>query len=329
MWEYPTKNEWILSRLLNYISYPFFAFFAWLFKKTDYIYATPPSSFISMLWYVLSWLKRKPLILDVRDLWPESVAAVWVINKDSFVYKMLLKVSHRIYMSADIVIANSEWNQRVLEEIIWRKVYLIKNAVTDKIFVKDTAKAKEFEWKFLITYTWNHSNAQELENIIFLAKDISNFDEDFHFLLIWDWESKKKLLKMVAKENITNVSFYDYMEVSKINNVLNYSDIWIFSLNDNKTFNDVMPSKIYEYMKLWLPIVWFWEGTVKEFINWNKLWLCVSKDDRKTLINYIMELKEDSDYCNKTSKISQEYVKKHLSFDGFQNKWKEIMKSLN
>ena len=41
IWEYPTKNEWILARLFNYISYPFLAFFLWLFKKTDYIYATP------------------------------------------------------------------------------------------------------------------------------------------------------------------------------------------------------------------------------------------------------------------------------------------------
>ena len=363
IWEYPTKNEWFFWRLFNYISYCFLAFFlSFKHRNINYVYATPPSVFISILWFLTAKIKWAKLIIDVRDLWPESIAALWFISKKNIIYKLLLSISHYIYNKSDILITNSEWIQKTLERITNKKVYLIKNCISEKIYRKKTAKPKEFENKFLLTYTWNHSEAQNLEQIIYLAKKlkkienwklnenwklkIENYKQEhssvipnynkkpFYFILVWDWESKQKLIKLSKDLKLNNVSFKPYSSTEEINNILNYSDIWIISLKNDKTFHEVMPSKIYEYLKIWLPIIWFWDWTIKKFINENNIWQCwfchseqskefILANSNKYLqkhIDAIYKLKNNKKYYQKISNNCINLAEKEFSFTVFKSK---------
>ena len=88
VWTYITANEGFLKRILDYISFAVMAFLTGLWFRTDIIVATSPQFFTAVAGRWLSFFKFKPWIMEVRDLWPESIAAVGAMNEGK-IYKFL------------------------------------------------------------------------------------------------------------------------------------------------------------------------------------------------------------------------------------------------
>ena len=82
VWSYITANRGTIKRTLDFLSFAFSSFIAGLFVKTDIIIATSPQFFTTWSAYLLSKLKRKPWVFELRDLWPESIKAVGAIKSD-------------------------------------------------------------------------------------------------------------------------------------------------------------------------------------------------------------------------------------------------------
>ena len=76
VWSYITANEGFIKRTLDYISFSVTSFLAGLFQQADIIIATSPQFFTALSGRTLSFWKRKPWIMEVRDLWPESIKTV-------------------------------------------------------------------------------------------------------------------------------------------------------------------------------------------------------------------------------------------------------------
>ena len=70
VWTYMVPNKGFIKRTLDYISFSVTGFLAALFVKTDVIVATSPQFFTALAGRTLSWWKRKPWVMEVRDLWP-------------------------------------------------------------------------------------------------------------------------------------------------------------------------------------------------------------------------------------------------------------------
>ena len=80
VWTYITANKGFAKRILDYISFMISSFIAGLFIKTDVIIATSPQFFTAISGRWLSFWKRKKWIMEVRDLWPESIKAVGAMD---------------------------------------------------------------------------------------------------------------------------------------------------------------------------------------------------------------------------------------------------------
>ena len=98
-----TANEGFLKRTLDYISFSISSFLFGLSIKTDLIIATSPQFFTALAGRSLSFWKRKPWVMEVRDLWPESIKAVGAM-KDNLLIKYFEKEELWCYKSAAKII---------------------------------------------------------------------------------------------------------------------------------------------------------------------------------------------------------------------------------
>ena len=91
LWTFITPNEGFILRTLNYIIYMIAAVSYVLLSriKFDVVIATTPQFFCGLAGKFISQLKNKPFILELRDLWPESIVAVGALKS-----KRLLKYSN-------------------------------------------------------------------------------------------------------------------------------------------------------------------------------------------------------------------------------------------
>ena len=81
LWTWLSANEGFLLRTLNYVSYMVACILAlpWL-PRADVVVSTSPQFFNGLAGYFVSRFKRCPWLLEIRDLWPESILAVGAIK---------------------------------------------------------------------------------------------------------------------------------------------------------------------------------------------------------------------------------------------------------
>ena len=87
IWSYITSNEGFIRRTMDYISFGIFSFSIGLFIRNDLIVATSPQFFTALFGRKLAFWRRKPWVMEVRDLWPESIKNVGALKDGiSFIF---------------------------------------------------------------------------------------------------------------------------------------------------------------------------------------------------------------------------------------------------
>src|SRR5271163_134765 len=101
-WLLPFPNRKAHERILNYSSFCASAASTGLFlSRPDVVIATSPQLLVGLSGWWLARCKRVPFVFEVRDLWPESLAAVGVGEENSILHRALARIANFLYRHAD------------------------------------------------------------------------------------------------------------------------------------------------------------------------------------------------------------------------------------
>ena len=132
VWSYIAKSKGFVSQIIDYLSYSFTSIIVGVFVKTDIIIATSPQFFTAISGRILSFFKVKPWVMEVRDLWPDSIVAVGSMSKKSKAFEILKKIEHRLYLNAQkIIVVTDSFKEYLIEKhfIPSEKIGVFKNGV--------------------------------------------------------------------------------------------------------------------------------------------------------------------------------------------------------
>ena len=97
------KGRWL--RIADYISYGVASFVAGLFeKKPDVIVATSPQFFAAVSGCALATVRGRPFVMEIRDLWPESIVAVGAMKR-RLPLILLERLEMHLYKRAAVIVA--------------------------------------------------------------------------------------------------------------------------------------------------------------------------------------------------------------------------------
>ena len=101
-WTYVAPNSGSLKRILNFVSYMFSALLTFLFfcRRPNLIIATSPQFFCGWAGAFAAWLKWCPFVLEIRDIWPESIVTVGAMRK-GLLTRILELAEKWLYRSAN------------------------------------------------------------------------------------------------------------------------------------------------------------------------------------------------------------------------------------
>ena len=149
VWSFITSNQGFVRRILDFSSFAFSSFIYGLFVKTDIIVATSPQFFTAISARYLSIFKNKPWVMEIRDLWPNSIAAVGSMSKNSLAFKALKVIETRLYVSVKklVVVTDSFKNYLISDHNIDpKKIGVFKNGINldtvKNYFSNNTIKLK-------------------------------------------------------------------------------------------------------------------------------------------------------------------------------------------
>lgn len=298
VWSYITANEGFAKRILDYISFGVMSFIFGFFQKADIIVATSPQFFTAVSGRFLAFFRRKPWIMEVRDLWPESIKAVSAMNASGTVFKSLESLEMSLYRKAKkIIVVTDAFKEKIAERgILPEKIKVIKNGVVLDQY-KETPKNAELldqlalNGKFVVGYLGTHGMAHKLDFIIECAAKIT--DPDMHFLFIGNGAEKNGIIDRAKSLGVMNCTFIDTVPKAQIGNYISITDVALVPLKRADTFKTVIPSKIFENAAMAKPILLGVEGESQKIIETYHAGICFEPENEADFLEKLMKLKND------------------------------------
>lgn len=315
VWTYIAENKGFTKRILDYISFSITAFFAGLRCKTDVIIATSPQFFTTWTAFLLSKMKMKPWIFELRDLWPETIKTVKIMQGKKII-RFLEKIELALYRNADLVIPVTDAFKKNLisRGINENKIKVITNGVNAKLFFPqeknaELSKKLGFENKFVVGYIGTMGMCHGLNFIVTAISKIKR--EDISFLFIGEGAMRKEAVALAKKLKLKNIIFLKSIKKEEVPIYLSICDISLVPLRKDDNFKAVIPSKIFESCAMKKPILLGVEGQAQEIIEKYNSGVCYEPENEKDFIEKLFLIKENVEFYNELKKGSEELAKNY------------------
>jgi glycosyltransferase involved in cell wall biosynthesis len=263
LWIYATVSKNKVVRLFAMLSYSFSLVWFFIFNKIPktVIIQSPPLlvAFTSILF--LKSKKRK-LILNVSDLWPLAGLKLGALKKN-FGYRILEKIEFYNYKYSDLILGQSDEILTHIRSIIqYKETFLYRNY--PNIDTKELQPSENSSGKIKMVYAGLLGVAQ---GIYKLCQKLDYTNIEFH---IYGAGPEQKQIEDFVNENENLPIFYhgDLSRKELHRTLLNY-DLTIIPLLI-RIYGSV-PSKIFEYAKLGLPMLYFGGGEGETIVRENNL----------------------------------------------------------
>ena len=328
---YLSANKGFLKRILNYVSYMISTILlCFHVKKVNIVISTSPQFFCGLAGYFVSRLKGKPWVLEIRDLWPESIIAVGAI-KNRQIIDLLESIESFMYNKADKVIALTEafkhhiMNRGVLSE----KITVITNGADLSQFkplLKENSFLKQegLTGQFVTSYIGTHGMAHGLETV-FKTAEILKDKQDITFLLVGDGAERENLIKTKEAMGLKNVVMLPQQEKERMPEIIAASGACMVLLIKQELFKTVIPSKIFEVMAMERPIILGVEGESKAIIEKGNCGLCIEPENARDLADAVIRLHDDKLLAERLGKNGKEYVERCYSRESLSTIYLELL----
>ena len=187
----------------------------WRLPSPDVVIATSPQLLCALSGWWLAFWKRVPFVFEVRDLWPESLAAVGAGREGTLLHRTLGAIAGFLYRRADrIVVVAPAFKDHLIRywNVPAAKISIVENGVETDLFRLDPAAAEvrkqlKLEDRFLICYIGTMGNAHGLETLIAAAEELQTALPNAMFLLIGEGAEKERIVELAAARRLTNIHF--------------------------------------------------------------------------------------------------------------------------
>ena len=337
VWTYIASNKGTVKRILNYLSYMFSATLAGLFaKRPDVVIATSPQFFCGWAGIILSMLRHLPFILEIRDIWPESIITVGAL-KNKPLLCLLEWLETKMYQWAKhIVTLGQGYRQKLLKKgVSDDKISIVMNGIDQELFAATRGPDTELKnrlgltGKFVCSYIGTIGMACGLDIVIRAAQILKNKNRnDIAFMIVGDGAIHQELESKAKQLNIENVVFTGRQDKSLMPAFLSITDVCLVHLKKADLFTTVMPSKLFEAAGMAKPIIIGVAGFAMKFVEDANAGINIEPENEKQLVEAVEKLANNPVLCKQYGESGYEYVTRHFNRDDLAKDYLDVITKL-
>lgn len=327
VWTYLAANAGTGRRIASYLSFMLAAFWAGLrLDRPDVVIATSPQFFCGWGGWLLATVRRLPFVLEVRDLWPDSIVAVGAM-KESVMIGFLQWLELKLYAgAARIVTVGDSYRDRLLDRGVDPAVIsVVPNGVDLASFteINSTLDSRadfraEFGLgdRFVCAYVGTIGMAAGL-GVVLRAADLLQGAgrDDVCFLLVGDGANRVDLQHELEERSLSNVRITGRLPKSRIPEVLASVDACLVHLIKTELFRTVIPSKIFEAAAMQKPIILGIEGTSASLVSEAGAGICIEPENEFDLVAAVDQLARHPEQALAMGAAGLEFVSRRYNYD--------------
>jgi colanic acid biosynthesis glycosyl transferase WcaI len=336
-WLWPLPNRKAHERIRNYASFCLSAAVSGLaLQDPDVIIATSPQLLCALSGWWLAFWKRVPFIFEVRDLWPESLAAVGAGSEGTLLHRTLAAIAGFLYRRADrIVVVSPAFKDHLIRywNVPAARISIVENGVETDLFRPDPAatevrKQLQLEDRFLICYIGTMGNAHGLETLVSAAEELQTALPNAMFLLIGEGAEKERIVELAAARGLTNIQFLGQQPRERIPAYISAAGLCLVMLKKTELFKTVIPTKLLEYMACERPIIVAVDGQARQIVEEADAGVFVEPENSKALVEAILDLAENPDRRRQMGARGRQYIVNKFSREKTAQNYISVLKAL-
>jgi glycosyltransferase involved in cell wall biosynthesis len=321
-WLFPFPNRKAYERILNYSSFCASASTTGMFvSRPDVLSATSPQLLVGLSGWWLARTKRVPFVFEVRDLWPESLAAVGMGNPDSMLNRSLSSVAGFLYKRSEhIVVVTAAFKEYLIQN--WRlspeKISIVENGVESDLFsprVNNADLRTELggEGKFVVAYIGTMGMAHGLETLVQAATELQKTAPDVMFLMVGEGSDKERVINRARSQGLTNMRFVGQQPREKVPEFISISDACLVLLKKAELFKTVVPTKMLEFMSCARPVILGVDGQARKIMDQARAGVHVEPENVAALVQVITRLAANPVLRETLGRNGRRHIVEHFS----------------
>jgi colanic acid biosynthesis glycosyl transferase WcaI len=332
-WLWPLPNRKAHERIRNYASFWVSASVSGLgLQMPDVVIGTSPQLLVALSGWWLAWWKRVPFVFEVRDLWPESLAAVGAGREGSALHRALGAIAGFLYRRSDhIVVVTPAFKDHLIEhwEVPAQKISIVENGVETDLFRPcPPEKVPGTEDRFLICYIGTIGMAHGLETLIAAADQLQRTLPNAMFLLIGEGAEKERIEQLAAARELSNIRFLGQQPRERIPGYIAGVAVCLVMLKKTELFKTVIPTKLLEYMSCEKPVIVAVDGQARKIVEEAGAGVFVEPEDSSALADAVHVLAADPERRCRMGISGREYILSHLSRERTAASYLEVLQAL-
>jgi glycosyltransferase involved in cell wall biosynthesis len=328
---YPALHRSYFWRIISFFSFMFSSVWTALtVKDADIIMGTTPPIFQAVSAWVVALIRRKPFLLEVRDLWPEFGVSMGVL-KNPILISLARWLENFLYARATHILVNSPAYKEYMlgKGVPENKITYIPYGTDVDMFNPDVDGSSVrmnlgLENKFVVLYAGALGQANDIDTILRAAERL-NHELQIRFVIFGDGKERARLESELTRMNLTNVIFAGVCPKKEMPLVIASSDVCLAILQDVPMFRTTYPNKVFDYMAAARGTVLVIDGVVRDVIESSGGGVFVQPGDDEQLAETILELSNDPPRVKQMGLNARGYLVKHLDR---RDKLKETLKFL-
>jgi len=333
-WIFPAANRGKIRRSLNYSSFMASAAIAGSLRlpRPDVVIATSPQLLCAAAGQLLARRFRVPLVMEVRDLWPESLVAVGASGRQSMLVGGLERLARGLYARAAHIVTVTESQRDVIVRfgVPADRVTVVPNGVDRGLLVAGAALANSSPvagGRFEVTYIGTIGMAHHLETLLEAAALLRE-DPRFHFRLVGEGARRAALEAQARAHGLANVEFCGERPRGEVARWIAESSACAVLLRRNDTFRTVVPSKLLEIMAVGRPIILGVEGEARALVERAGAGVSIEPESAPQLAAAIRALAADPAQCRQFSESGRRFVQREFLRETLAARYSELLARL-
>jgi glycosyltransferase involved in cell wall biosynthesis len=331
---YPALHRSYFWRVISFFSFMFSAVWTALqVQDVDLVMGTTPPIFQAVSAWFVALVRRKPFLLEVRDLWPEFGVSMGVL-KNPIVIALARWLEKFLYARATHILVNSPAYKEYMigKGVSAQKVTYIPYGTDVDMFnphVDGSSVRAELglQDKFLVLYAGALGQANDIDTILRAAQRLQQYDK-IHFALFGDGKERTRLQTEAERMKLSNVHFAGVRPKKEMPRIVASADVCLAILQDIPMFRTTYPNKVFDYMAAGRATVLAIDGVSRELIVSSNGGVYVHPGDDEELAKTILELSQDPQRVRQMGQNAREYLVNHLDRRDKLNETLELLMTL-
>lgn len=317
-----------LTRIATFGWYALVASWYALTLRADVVVASSGPITVALPGLTARYLRGRPLVFEVRDLWPEGAIEMGFLSNPLAI--RLARAWERLcYRASRRVIALSEGMAGWIRRHGYNRVHVVPNAADNERICRAPQLTEIPEWarsKKIVLYAGTIGVANECRQILEMCRLLKHWDAgDLAVVLLGDGKERLELEAEARDAGLDNVHFLGLAPKDKVFAWLRMSFCSLLVFRNTPTLATSSPNKLFDSLAAGVPVIQNTPGWIKDLLDREECGLSTPPGDAEAMARAILTLARDEDLWRRQSANASRVAREQFDRDLLARRMREVL----